>query len=121
VHHGIDVFVQSSDYEGTPNAVLEAMAFETPIVATEVGGTAEIAKHREHALIVPSGNPTAIAQAIRALVADQDGARRRAAEARRRVEGELSFSHRMRSVERIYAELVGEDRQARRSGFLQWA
>jgi glycosyltransferase involved in cell wall biosynthesis len=33
VYHAIDVLVQSSDYEGTPNAVLEAMAFETPVVA----------------------------------------------------------------------------------------
>ena len=39
LHHAFDVFVQSSDYEGTPNAVLEAMAFETPIVATRAGGT----------------------------------------------------------------------------------
>ena len=41
-HHAFDLFVQSSDYEGTPNAVLEAMALETPIVATDAGGTAEI-------------------------------------------------------------------------------
>lgn len=37
VHHALDLFVQSSDYEGTPNAVLEAMAFENPIVATSAG------------------------------------------------------------------------------------
>ena len=43
-HHAFDLFVQSSDYEGTPNAVLEAMAFETPIVATAAGGTAELVR-----------------------------------------------------------------------------
>ena len=43
LHHAFDLFVQSSEYEGTPNAVLEAMAMETPIVATDVGGTREVA------------------------------------------------------------------------------
>ena len=42
LHHGLDLLVQSSDYEGTPNAVLEAMALETPVVATAAGGTAEL-------------------------------------------------------------------------------
>ncbi len=42
VHNAFDLLVQSSENEGTPNAVLEAMAFETPIVATDVGGTADL-------------------------------------------------------------------------------
>lgn len=121
VHHGIDVFVQSSDYEGTSNAVLEAMAFETPIVATAVGGTAEVAQHLEHALIVSPGDVDALAQAIRASLADRAAARRRAVAARQRVEAELSFSGRMRAVEHIYRDLVAEGRQVRHSGFLQWA
>ena len=45
VYQAADLFVQSADYEGTPNAVLEAMAFEVPIVATDAGGTRELIRH----------------------------------------------------------------------------
>jgi glycosyltransferase involved in cell wall biosynthesis len=105
VHHAVDVFVQSSDYEGTPNAVLEAMAFETPIVATDVGGTAELVSHAVHGLIVPPRDPARLAGAIEDVLADPVAARERVTAARRRVEHELSFDARMRSVEAIYSEL----------------
>jgi len=105
LHHAFDLFVQSSDYEGTPNAVLEAMALETPIVATSAGGTAEIVRSGIDGLIVPAGNAGAIASAIDFVVADPQAAHARAASARRRVETELSFATRMSAVEAIYLEL----------------
>lgn len=106
VHHALDAFVQSSDYEGTPNAVLEAMAFENPIVATAAGGTAEVARDGEHALIVPCGDGDALDRAMRAVLQAPEAARARAQAARARVEGELSFQERMRRVESIYDQLV---------------
>lgn len=106
VHHALDLFVQSSDYEGTPNAVLEAMAFENPIVATAAGGTAEIARDGQEAWIVPCGDGAALESALRAALADPATARMRAAAARRRVEGELSFASRMARVEAMYEALV---------------
>src|SRR5262249_62183247 len=56
LHHAFDLFVQSSDYEGTPNAVLEAMALETPVIATDAGGTAELIADGVHGRVVPSGD-----------------------------------------------------------------
>jgi glycosyltransferase involved in cell wall biosynthesis len=106
LHHALDVLVQSSAYEGTPNVVLEAMALETPIVATDVGGTAEIAPGG----LVPPGDPQAIARAIERSLTDREATARRVREARQRVEGMLSFDARMQTVERIYEELVAEDR-----------
>jgi glycosyltransferase involved in cell wall biosynthesis len=106
VHHALDVFVQSSDTEGTPNAVLEAMAFENPVVATAAGGTAEIARHGREALIVPCRNRAALEAALRDTLADPAAARARAVAGRRRVEGDLSFQARMRRVEGIYEQLV---------------
>ena len=106
LHHALDVFVQSSDYEGTSNAVLEAMALETPLVATAAGGTAEAAAHAMHALIVPTGDVRALAAAIERTLARPREAAARVARARLRVETELSFANRMAAVDSIYEAAV---------------
>lgn len=108
LHDAFDLFVQSSDYEGTPNAVLEAMALETPIVATDVGGTRDLARPDLEALIVPPGNRDTLGRAIATALSDPAAARTRADAARRRVEGDLSFARRVARVEAIYEQLMRE-------------
>lgn len=107
-HHAFDLFVQSSDYEGTPNAVLEAMALETPLVATDVGGTRELVRNGTDGVIVPTGSAAVIAAAIESMLAQPATARTMAEHARRRVETDLSFASRMARVETIYDELAAE-------------
>jgi glycosyltransferase involved in cell wall biosynthesis len=106
LHHAFDVFVQTSDYEGTPNAVLEAMALESPIVATRAGGTAEIAHDGAHALLTDCGDRQALIVALRLLHGDPQLRRSLAGAARRRVETDLSFSRRVAIVERVYEDLM---------------
>lgn len=105
LHHAFDLFVQSSDYEGTSNAVLEAMALETPVVATDVGGTVEMIRHEVDGLIVPPGSAPVLAEAIDRALADRGATRARADSARHRVETDLSFATRMSKVEAIYTAL----------------
>ena len=109
LHHAFDLFVQSSDYEGTPNAVLEAMALETPIVATSAGGSAEIVRDGIDGLIVPPGDVPALTGAIREAISHGDATAARVRSARSRVETDLSFETRMRSVEAIYLDLMQRD------------
>lgn len=66
-----DLFVLSSRKEGQSLAVLEAMAAGIPVVATATGGTPELIEHGKSGLLVPSGNPAALAQAIRSVMTDQ--------------------------------------------------
>jgi glycosyltransferase involved in cell wall biosynthesis len=106
LHHAFDLFVQSSIREGTPNAVLEAMALETPIIATDSGGTAELVKHEVHGLIVPTGSADVLRDAILGALRESEATRERVRAARRRVESELSFARRMDRVERVYHELM---------------
>lgn len=105
-HDALDLFVQSSDYEGTPNSVLEAMAMETPIVATAAGGTAELIHHAQHGLVVPIGDADALLAAMRQVLTSPELSRSMVNAARRRVENELSFESRVRQVESIYQELA---------------
>jgi glycosyltransferase involved in cell wall biosynthesis len=102
LHHALDVFVQSSDDEGTPNVVLEAMALETPIVATDAGGTAEVARHGREALIVDKGDEEALVRAVLDVLRNPSATQARVAAARARVETELSFERRTRRIEEMY-------------------
>jgi glycosyltransferase involved in cell wall biosynthesis len=106
VFHSLDVFVQSSDTEGTPNAVLEAMALEVPVVATSVGGTVDLITDGVHGRLVPRRHPDALAAAIARTLDDPAASASQVAAARKRVEQELSFARRMETVEKIYEELV---------------
>ena len=116
LHHAFDLFTQASEYEGTPNAVLEAMAMSTPIVATDVGGTGELAAHDVHALLVKPHDVRGLQAAMQHAIDDVSAARRRASAARRRVESELSFQARTRRLEQVYEELAREHREVKAMG-----
>jgi glycosyltransferase involved in cell wall biosynthesis len=60
-----------SESEGMPNVVLEALAAGTPVVATEVGGVAEIIRDGETGLLVPPGDVRRVADAISRLLSDR--------------------------------------------------
>lgn len=104
-YHALDLFAQSSDYEGTPNVVLEAMAFEVPIVATSAGGTAELIENGIHGRVVPTGDPAGLAGAVADALGNPASTRARTAAARMRVENELSFEQRCRTLDRVYQSL----------------
>lgn len=63
-----DVFVLSSNWEGNPLAVMEAMAAGLPVIATAVGGVPELVDSRRHGLLVPPGNQAEFTSAMRAVL-----------------------------------------------------
>ncbi len=70
IHHRL--FVLTSDFEGMPNALLEAMSLGMPVISTDCspGGAAFLIKNRENGLLVPRGDVFAIANAIDLLLSD---------------------------------------------------
>ncbi|MDE7048548.1 MAG: glycosyltransferase [Lachnospiraceae bacterium] len=79
------VYAFSSDYEGMPNALLEAMALGMPVVATDCpcGGPRTVITHEENGLLIPVGDEKALAQALNRLIEDRVLAERLGDEARR--------------------------------------
>jgi len=71
-----DIFVLSSDAEGTPISLLEAMAASKPIVATGVGAVPNMVVHGLSALIVTPDNTESLTKAIETLLEDVDYAKR---------------------------------------------
>ncbi|AFO55394.1 MULTISPECIES: glycosyltransferase [unclassified Natrinema] len=92
-----DVFVLPSVTEACPIAVLEAMAMESAIVATRVGGVPEQLADGTHGWLVPPADPDALATAIQEALAAPAERRRRGAAARRRATARFSTD---RCVER---------------------
>ena len=79
-----DVAVLSSDFEGTPLALMECMEAALPIVATRVGGVPEMIEDGVNGLLVERQDPAAMATSIERLLADPERARELGAQARRR-------------------------------------
>jgi glycosyltransferase involved in cell wall biosynthesis len=81
---GLDVYVQASRSEGLSLSLLEAMRAGKPIVATDVGGTTEALTDGDNALVIPSGKPAALRDALLALRREPALAARLGANARSR-------------------------------------
>jgi glycosyltransferase involved in cell wall biosynthesis len=65
-----DAAVLSSSWENFPHTVVEALAVGTPVVSTAVGGVPEIVRDGENGLLVPAGDPVALAAALTRFVGD---------------------------------------------------
>lgn len=104
-----DMAVLSSLSEGSPNALLEAMAAGVPVVATQVGGVPEIVTHQESALLVQPGDRQAMGSAIARLLTENGLSPRLAQRAREIVEQRHSPVERARQLCAIYRSLAEND------------
>jgi glycosyltransferase involved in cell wall biosynthesis len=67
-----DVFVLPSLSEGMPMAILEALSYGVPVVATPVGAIPEVVGHERNGLIIPVGDLDALVEALARLLDDGD-------------------------------------------------
>jgi glycosyltransferase involved in cell wall biosynthesis len=102
----LDLFVFPSHYEGLPGSLLEAMAAGVPIVATAIGGNAELVASGKTGLLVPRRDPRGIEHAVDALLQDRDFAARVGSNAREDAHDRFTLETMVENFERFYEELL---------------
>ncbi len=105
VYGDLDVVVNASRNEGTPVALIEALAAARPVVATAVGGTPDLLGRNERGLLVPPGQPEALAAAVVDVLEGSEAARRRAQAGREHVVAQHSSERLFRDMHALYREL----------------
>ena len=108
----LDVVVNTSLNEGTPVALIEAMAAGIPVVATAVGGVPDVVRHGETGWLAPSGDAAALADSVKLALTGGD---RLVARARAEVLQRFSKERLVTDMERLYDSLLQEKGQTSNS------
>jgi glycosyltransferase involved in cell wall biosynthesis len=106
----LDVVVNTSLNEGTPVALIEALAAGRPVVATAVGGTPDLLGNGRYGALVPVRSPEEAATAIRAALAPQEATLRIMADAKAMVLRRYSVARLLGDIAQLYGELLATNR-----------
>jgi glycosyltransferase involved in cell wall biosynthesis len=106
VYGDLDVVVNTSLNEGTPVALIEALAAGRPVVATRVGGTPDLLRGGELGRLVPAGDAEAVAAAILESLRDGQDSVTRARAAQGHILREHSAARLIADVDALYRELL---------------
>jgi glycosyltransferase involved in cell wall biosynthesis len=105
-YRAADVLALPSREEGLGLVSLEAMHYETPVVASRVGGIPEVVRDGETGLLHPPGDADALAHALRTLLERPARRREFGAAGRRRAHAEFSLARHVEHVQGLYDRLL---------------
>ena len=108
------VFLLPSYAEGMPMALLEAMSWALPVIATPVGGIPQVIEHEVNGLLVPAGDIESLARQMERLLADSLLRERLGNTARARIENDFSLSDALERLSAIYRRFGLEPRDPNR-------
>jgi glycosyltransferase involved in cell wall biosynthesis len=112
IMRGLHAFALPSLGEGISNTILEAMASALPVVATAVGGNADLVVHGQTGFITPPANPQAMAQQLVALASNPWQAQRMGQAGRQRVLANFSMQAMVSAYQRVYDQQLRRIRAA---------
>ena len=101
-----DALVLPSANEGTPVSVIEALAAETPVVATRVGGVPDVVREGEEGFLVDAGDTAELAERLTRLAGDAQLRRRLGKSGRERVVKRYAVDRLLDDIDRLYRELL---------------
>ncbi|MDD5680059.1 MAG: glycosyltransferase [Candidatus Omnitrophica bacterium] len=104
--NAMDICVLSSHYEGCPNVILEYMACSKPVVASNVGGCAELVIDGETGFIVEPRNASVLADRIIQLLNNNDLRQQMGEKGRKRIESHFSVEKMVAQTETLYRKLT---------------
>ncbi len=102
----LDLFVLPSILEGHPIVILEAMAMAKPIVASDINGVREQIENGRTGVLVPRGDPQALAEAIKQMLKERIVAKKLGMEARKQVEEIFDIRRQVALHEEVYKGLL---------------
>jgi glycosyltransferase involved in cell wall biosynthesis len=108
VMRGLSCFVLPSLAEGISNTILEAMASGLPVIATDVGGNAELVTAGLTGDIVPAADAASMATSLVQMAEDPARAARMGAAGRAEVERKFSLQAMVAAYQLLYDQLVGQ-------------
>ena len=106
-----DVFALPSDFDNSPNVVLEAMACGLPVVATDVGGLRDYIDPPRNGLLVPKGSRAGLTGALRTFVDDGDRAKQTGRRNREDAMARFSWSVSAARMLSVYERIVSAHAQ----------
>jgi glycosyltransferase involved in cell wall biosynthesis len=98
----------SSEFEGVPQAMLQAMFAGCPVIGTQAGGIPDIVIDRETGLLVPPDNPQRLSEAILKIIQEPEDAEKRAARARQYVWENHTIDAMGEKILRVYRMQLSE-------------
>ena len=109
INAATDVFLLTSRNEGTPVALIEAMASAVPGVSTDVGGVKDVIHDPSVGRLAPFGDAGALAAAILDLLGDDEARKAAGAAARVHVLGRYSVDRLVNDIDALYRRLTGPE------------
>jgi len=108
VLNACDLFALASRWEGTPMAIMEAMASGLPVVSTAVGGVPELVQHGYSGLLVPPDEESALRDALQQLLDDAALRHQMGLQALDYAKAHFDIRHTARQYEALYAALESQ-------------
>ena len=110
IYAGLDIVILSSFNEGLPVALIEAMAAGKPVISTNVGGVGDLILDGDNGLLVPSNDPTALAEAILYMLRHPEHRRIMGDAGRKKAYPQFDKNRLLNDIDKLYRNLINVKR-----------